>query len=177
MAAVGFSIPGNPGEFRKGDARIIYPDIGRLGRCKACGHPRGRSCIVQAELPSGLRNNLRDLAFAGGLGKLPGVVGLSAISYWPKKWGKKGRAPGRPMGDVDAPLSNLLDGLADILYRDDAQVGLVVLANALGTPETARIDVTAKPIPPGLLEDLRRHLSLPFDTARLTLGEQERLIP
>lgn len=174
MAAIGFTIPGNPGEFRKGDAAIRY--AGAKGKCKCCGKPLGRPFIVQASLGKALRDDMAAAAFQGGLAPLDGPVALGMVAHWPRKWGPDGRAPGRPCGDVDAPVSNILDGLASLLYADDAQVAVLVAANAIATTETARIDVVARPVSPALLAALTAGLGLPFDTARLTLGQQGKLL-
>lgn len=172
MAAIGFSIPGNPGEFRKGDAAIRY--AGAKGKCSSCGKPLGRPFIVQAGMSSALRSDLQALAFEGGLAPTVGPHALGVIAHWPRKWGPDGRAPGRPCGDVDAPLSNVLDGLSALLYPDDAHVAVLVAANAYD-PACPRIDVARKPISPALLAALTAGLGLPFDSARLTLGEQQEL--
>ena len=99
------------------------------------------------------------------------------MAYWDRQWGPKGRAPGRPCGDVDSILAGLLDALAGTLYRDDAQVALLVAANAYDRARP-RIEVVARPMSPSLLPALSEGLGLAFDTAtRLALGEQERLLP
>jgi hypothetical protein len=165
----GFRIPGNPGEFRKGDAKIRF--AGGKGRCKCCGNPTGRPFIVQAGLGAPLKRELVATAFDAGLEPLTGPLAVGVLSHWPRKWGEKGRAPGRPCGDVDAPLSNLLDGLAGTLYPDDAHVGLLVAANAYDAARP-RIEVVARPITTDFLALLTVGLGLPFDTARLSTGNQ-----
>lgn len=173
MAAIGFSIPGNPGEFRKGDAAIRY--AGAKGKCSHCGKPLGWPFIVQASMGDALRGDMRAAAFQGGLEPVEGPLALGVLAHWPRKWGPDGRAPGRPCGDVDAPLSNVLDGLATLLYPDDAHVAVLIAANAYD-PVSPRIDVARKPISPALLAALTAGIGLPFDTARLSLGQQGTLL-
>jgi hypothetical protein len=176
---------GTPGVLRKGDARVIYRGGFSAGVCPACKKPRGAPLVLHAHLPKGVRNQLMDAAFTAGIKPIAGPCMVGVIATWPSKWGKAGRAEGRPQGDVDAPLSNLLDALGSvdgdpgILYRDDAQIAILVAVNAIGTKATANIEVAARPLSPRareLLALLAAETGLPFDTARLTLGQQETLL-
>jgi len=165
---------GNPGDLRKGDARVAYR--GAQHRCPACGKPKGSPFIAHAKLPKATVRDMEAAAFEANLRPLSGLVAVGMVAHWPRKWGPGGRAPGRPCGDVDAPVSNLLDALAPLLYPDDAHVGMLVAANAYD-PKRPRIEAAVRPLDPALLAALTAGLDLPFDTAQLTLGEQERLIP
>jgi hypothetical protein len=163
----------DPGDLRKGDARVAYR--GRGAPCPCCKRPGGTPFIAHAKLPRGIVRDMEAAAFEADLQQLTGLVAVGTVAYWPRKWGPNGRAPGRPCGDVDAPVSNLLDVLAPLLYRDDAQVGLLVAANAYDKARP-RIEVTARPLDPLLLSALTAGLGLPFDSARLTLGQQGSLL-
>lgn len=164
----------DPGSLRKGDARVAYR--GSRAVCPCCKKPRGTPFVAHAKLPRAVVRDMEAAAFEADLRPLSGLVAVGTVAHWPRKWGPDGRAPGRPCGDVDAPVSNLLDALAPLLYPDDAHVGLLVAANAYD-PKRPRIEVVARPLSPALLAALTAGLGLPFDSARLTLGKQERLIP
>lgn len=157
----GLRIPGTPGVIAKNRMRVVM--IG--------GHPKP----CKGKLPAGILRAVKAAAAVAVPRPMEGPVAVGLISYWPKKWGPKGRADGRPQGDVDAPLSNLLDALTGVLYRDDAQVAIVVAANAYD-PSNPRLEVVARPLSPSLLAAIATELGLPFDTARLTTGRQEPLL-
>jgi hypothetical protein len=141
----------------------------------AIRHVRGRPMPIPRKLPKGVLASITDAAFDAGIEPVIGPVVLGVVAYWPRKWGPKGRAPGRPCGDVDAILAGLLDALAGTLFRDDAQVALLVAANA-HDPKRPRIEVVARPLDQPHLAGISAALGLPFDSARLTLGEQEKLL-
>lgn len=166
------TIPGNPGQVKKNAAHIAY--AGSQVRCKSCGKPRGQPHIREGEYPPGVARSLTDQAFARGWSPAEGMVMAGMIAYWPTKWipGGTGRAPGRPRGDVDAPVSGVLDVVAKVLYRDDAQVALMVAANAKVPKGQERIEVSVCDLSPQLLKDLKRELGLDFPGATLSVGEQ-----
>lgn len=168
----GFVLHGNPGEYRKNANAIRYT---RGAPCPCCKRPTGRPFIADAKLPKTLIRDMEAAAFEANVKPLGGPVAVATIAHWPTKWGPDGRAEGRPRGDVDAPVSNLLDGLSGVLYPDDAHVALLVAANAYD-PSRPRIEVVARPLSPALLELLTAGLGLPFDSARLTLGQQGKLL-
>jgi hypothetical protein len=163
----------DPGDLRKGDARVAYR--GRGAPCPCCKRPGGTPFIAHAKLPRGIVRDMEAAAFEADLRPLSGLVGVATLAHWPRKWGADGRAPGRPCGDVDAPVSNLLDALAPLLYPDDAHVGLLIASNAYDKTRP-RIEVAARPPTPELLAAIAEWSGLPFDTARLTLGQQGSLL-
>jgi hypothetical protein len=161
----------------QGGGRIVLPVHPKVLRKNAPSirYAGGRPVVIHARLPRAVLASITDAAFSAGIEPVEGPAVLGVVAFWDRRWGPKGRAPGRPCGDVDAVLSGLLDALAGTLYRDDAQVALVAASNAYD-PKRPRIEVVARPLPPALLAALTAGLGLPFDSARLTLGEQERLI-
>jgi hypothetical protein len=142
----------------------------------AIRYVRGRPTPIPRKLPRGVLLAITDAAFDAGIEPVSGPVVLGVVAYWPRKWGAKGRAPGRACGDVDAIVAGLLDALAGTLYRDDAQVALLVAANAYD-PKRPRIEVVARPLDQPHLAGISDALGLPFDTARLSLPTQGKLIP
>lgn len=163
----------DPGTLAKNAARVAFAG---KGRCSACGNLRGRPFVAQAKLPKAVENAVVDAAFSAGLTKLAGPVAVAIVAHWPRKR-HQGPAAGRPLGDVDAPVANVLDALSGVLFEDDAQVAVVVAVNAIGSPTTARIDVVARPLSPALLAAIAAELEFPaLDATRLTLGEQGELL-
>lgn len=167
------TIPGNPGKLRKNAQRIAYRKGD--GFCTACKRPKGSPFVVESKVPPGVVHSVTDHAFAAGAPKAEGMVMVAVVAHWPTQWNEKGRAPGRPRGDVDAPVSSILDALAGILYRDDAQVAVLVAANAKAAKDKERIEVSVAPLSRQLLADLERETGLAFTTATLSLGQQECL--
>lgn len=169
------TIPGNPGDLAKNQARVAYR--GKQAPCRACGKPQGSPFVAQAKLPKRVTNDLVDQACAAMVKPIKGMVAVAVLAHWPRQWGPKGRAEGRPLGDVDAPVSNLLDALAGILYGDDAQVALLIAANAKAAKGEERIEASVAHLPHELLVAIEKHTGLPFSTAALSVGEQGRLLP
>ncbi len=172
--AVRVKVPGTPGELAKNRSRVAYR--GGEGRppCRSCGKPAGTPFIVTSKLPERLATGLQGQAFSAGVKPLKGMVMVGVLASWPNAWntGRGGHAQGRPQGDVDSPVSGVLDALAGILYGDDAQVAVLVAVNAKAAKGQERIEVSVVPLSPRLLEDLQRELGLPFTSATLSTGQQ-----
>lgn len=163
----------------QGGGRLVIPVHPRVLRknAPALRYAGGRPIIVHAKLPRSVLASITDAAFAAKIEPVEGPAAVGIVAFWDRRWGPKGRAPGRPCGDVDACLSGLLDALAGTLYHDDAQVAFLAASNAYDR-EQPRIEVVARPLAEAPLAALlSATLGLPFDTARLTLGSQERLLP
>ena len=169
------TIPGSPGMLKKNNARILRRGH---GYCHVCKQAKGAPFIVPNKLPASLMNSLRDRAFSSGIEPAKGMVMVGVLAHWPKKWDPSGsgRAPGRPQGDVDAPVSGVLDALSGVLYQDDAQVALLVAVNAKAAKGQERIEVSVRPLSSQLLAMLEAELGLGFTSATLSVGEQGKLI-
>ena len=169
------TLPGTPGILAKNRARIVFP--GSRGKCPKCGKPRGEPFIVESKLPARVSKLIAGEAHSAEWKPMKGMVMVGVLAHWPKKWdaGRGGHAQGRPQGDVDAPVSGVLDALAEILYGDDAQVALLLAANAKAAKGQERIEVSVAPLSRQLLADLERETGLSFTTATLSLGQQETL--
>ena len=159
---VRITIPGNPGQARKNNAAIRYS--------------KGKPFLVPGKVPAKLCKSIRGEAFSAGAPVASGMVMVGMLAHWPKKWGPKGRADGRPCGDVDAPVSAVLDALSGVLYDDDAQVALLIAANAKAAKGEERIEVSVRELSPQLLELLTEELGLDFAGARLSTGTQGSLL-
>jgi hypothetical protein len=164
----------------QGGGKLVIPVHPRVLRknAPALRYAGGRPIIVHAKLPKGVRDSIVDAAFTAKLEPVLGTTVVGVVAFWDRRWGPKGRAPGRPCGDVDAILAALLDALAGILYRDDAQVGLVVAANAYDR-DRPRVEVVARPLRPETLAALGTSTGLPFAAAAPGLAlppAQETLI-
>ncbi len=171
--AVHVTIPEPPGVLAKNRARIVFP--GKRGKCSKCGKSLGQPFIVEGKLPAGVGKAIEGQAFSAGVKASDGMVMVAMVAHWPTKWGPKGRAEGRPRGDVDAPVSGVLDALAGVLYNDDAQVALLIAANAKTAKGQERIEVSVAPLSARLLADIERETGLSFTTATLSTGQQGTL--
>lgn len=169
---VRITIPGNPGQARKNNAAIRYTGG---GFCPTCRRAKGKAFLVPAKVPAALCKSITAEAFSAGAPVASGMVMLGILAHWPTQWGPKGRANGRPRGDVDAPVSSVLDALAGVLYEDDAQVALLIAANAKAAKGTERIEVSVRELSPRLLELLTEELGLDFAGAQLSTGTQGSL--
>lgn len=151
----------------QGGGRLVIPVHPRVLRknAPALRYAGGRPLIIHAKLPRSVLASITDAAFAASIEPVSGPAAVGVVAFWDRRWGAKGRAPGRPCGDVDACLSGLLDALSGTLYHDDAQVALVAASNAYD-PARPRIEVVARPLSPALLSALTESLGLPFDSAR-----------
>lgn len=173
MKRVRLTIPGPPGQAKKNNAVIRYK--GR-GFCKVCKRPTGKPFIVPGKVPKELRDSIKDESFAEGAVVATGTVMVGMIAHWTKAWTSIGRAEGRPCGDVDAPLSAVIDALSKVIYKDDAQVALVIAANAKAAKGTERIEVSVRDVSPQLLKLLTEELGLDFAGATLSTGTQGSLL-
>ncbi len=156
-----------------GGGRLVIPVHPRVLRknAPALRYAGGRPIICHAKLPRSVLNAITDAAFSAGIEPLLGPCMVGIVAYWDRKWGPKGRAPGRPCGDVDACVSGLLDALAGTLYRDDAQVALLVVANE-HDPKRPRIEVVARALAADPLA-LAGLLSLPPRPATVDPGARQ----
>lgn len=161
----------------QGGGRLTIPVHPRVLRknAPALRYAGSRPIIVHAKLPRAALATIADAASAAGIDPVVGPAAVAVVAFWDRKWGPKGRAPGQPCGDVDAIVAGLLDALAGILYHDDAQVALLVAANAYDR-ERPRIEVVARPMH-GLIPAEFLAAWSGLDAARLTLGNQESQVP
>lgn len=152
---------GPPSPFKK-NAIMIRFNGPKCPRCK-----RGmRAFVVPGKPPADLTDWLP-------VAPVDGPVMVSILAQWPSKW-VTSRAPGRPQGDVDAPISAVMDAFSGRLYHDDAQVALVLAVNAYNKTHP-RLEATVSPLSAAVLEVLEEETGLGFTSATLSTGQQGRL--
>jgi hypothetical protein len=159
--AVMVSWPGPPSPFKK-NALVVRFNGPKCPRCK-----RGlRAFVVPGKPPASLTDCLP-------VAPVDGPVMVSILARWPSQW-VTSRAPGRPQGDADAPVSAVMDAFSGHLYHDDAQVAVVVAVNAYDKAQP-RLEATVAPLSARLLAVLEDETGLGFTSATLSTGQQEGL--
>jgi hypothetical protein len=154
------TIDGSPGKWAKNKGRVIStgPKCSKChrGMHQHAGHPKD---------PKIRRGTPRK-----------GPVMMAMVAHWDREWGEKGRSPGGPCGDVDGPLSRLLDSMAgpEGLVEDDAQVRVALLCTSYDKANP-RIEVAVTSISEALLAMLKKETGLDFSGATRSMGQQEGL--
>lgn len=93
--------------------RAVKRRDGSLGVAKSARYRTARAEFGEAVMLK---------AAAEGLKPLTGPLSATVVAFWPRTH-REGPALGTAVGDVDAPLKGVLDGLEDGgIFADDAQV-------------------------------------------------------
>ncbi len=147
------------------------------------GPNRGKAFVAHPHVNKGVIDSIKGQAFSAGMGTIGGPVVVGIVAHWAKAWGPKGRAPGRPRGDVDAPVMAVLDALGAGspkrpgagLFGDDAWVAVLVAANVVDARDP-RIECFVGELTPDVLAWVGRRLRLEVPHERVLLGGQQEAL-